>query len=114
MRHTSRKGSSKILQLKSGNWILNKHKSKIDHETQQNCGPVKQKKHQNITLFTLGNMKKKGRCYLIQQKIKENNSQCILTLTIEDVLGEQDFVHDDHKSLRKAFEKYINSTKKGF
>ena len=33
---------------------------------------------------------------------------------MEDVLGEQNFMHDDHKSLREAFEKYINSTKKDF
>ena len=33
---------------------------------------------------------------------------------MKDVLGEQNFMHDDHKSLREAFEKYINSTKKGF
>ena len=28
------------------------------------------------------------------------------------IRGEQNFMHDDHKSLREAFEKYLNSTKK--
>ena len=28
----------------------------------------------------------------------------MLTLTTEDVLGEQNFMHDDHKSLRDALE----------
>ena len=46
--------------------------------------------------------------------IYKKNSQYIITLTMEDVLGEQNFMHDDHKSLREAFEKYINSTKKDF
>ena len=33
---------------------------------------------------------------------------------MEDVLGEQNFMHDDHKSLGEAFEKSINSTEKDF
>ena len=47
-------------------------------------------------------------------KKKKKPSQYIITLTVEDVLGEQNIMHDDHKSLREAFEKYINSTKKDF
>ena len=44
----------------------------------------------------------------LQKKTK--NSQYIVTLTMEDMFGEQNFMDDDHKSLREAFEKYINST----
>ena len=33
---------------------------------------------------------------------------------MEDVLREQNFMHDVNKSLREPFEKYINSTKKDF
>ena len=32
----------------------------------------------------------------------------------QDALGEQNFMHDDHKSLREVLGKYINSTKKEF
>ena len=50
----------------------------------------------------------------IKESYKKKNSQYILTLTMEDVPGEQNFMHDGHKSLREAFEKYINSPKKDF
>ena len=46
LRHTSKRGSSKILWLKSGHCMLNRDKGKIDHETQPNCEAMK---HQNIT-----------------------------------------------------------------
>ena len=74
---------------------------------------VKQKKHQNIIHYTVANIIKKGRCYLKETKFTKKR-QYTATLTMEDVFGEPDITHDDHKSLREAFEKYINSTKKDF
>ena len=58
-------------------------------------------------------MKVRGRCYL-KQKNYNKNSRYILTLTIKDVLGEQNVMHDDHISLREALVNYINSTKNDF
>ena len=74
---------------------------------------VRHVKQKNITFYTVANMKKKGRCYLKQKKLQKN-SQYIITLIMEDVLGEENFMHDDCNFLREAFEKYINATKKGF
>ena len=37
-KHTTRRGISKILRLKSGHCMLNGHKSKIDFETSPLCG----------------------------------------------------------------------------
>ena len=48
------------------------------------------------------------------KKAYKKSSQYILTLTMEDVLGEQNFMHDDYKSLSEASEKYINYTKNDF
>ena len=68
---------------------------------------------QNRNSRTLGTFSivAKGRCYVKQKFTKKTkNSQYIVTLTMEDMFGEQNFMDDDHKSLREAFEKYINST----
>ena len=59
LRHTSNRVSSKILWLKSFHCMLNAHQSKVDYETlpnYQTVRPVKQKKHQNITFYTVRNM----------------------------------------------------------
>ena len=116
LRHTSRRGSSKISRLKLGHCMLNAHKSKIDHETQPNlsnkqqpqpyaCQRKKQKQSfQNCSKYE----KQRESCYLKQKKnLQKKNSQYILTLNMEDVLGQQNFMHNDHKSLRKTFEKSI-------
>ena len=96
--------------------MLNAHKSKIDHETQPNlsnkqepqpyaCQRKKQKQSfQNCSKYE----KQRESCYLKQKKnLQKKNSQYILTLNMEDVLGQQNFMHNDHKSLRKTFEKSI-------
>ena len=44
LRHTSRRGSFKILELKLGHCMLNTHKSKLDHETHPNCDTCQAKK----------------------------------------------------------------------
>ena len=72
LRYTSRRGYSKILRLKSDHCMLNARKSKIDNETPPNCEThvqivrCKQKKHQNITFYTVTNVIKRGRCYVKQ------------------------------------------------
>ena len=51
---------------------------------------------------------------LFKAKNYNKNSRYILTLTMEDGLGEQNVMHDDHTSLREALGNYINSTKNDF
>ena len=115
LRHTSRRGSSKISRLKLGHCMLNAHKSKIDHETQPNlsnkqepqpyaCQRKKQKQSfQNCSI----NEKERELLFKTKEQFTKKSSQYILTLTMEDVLGEQNFMHNDHKSLRETFEKSI-------
>ena len=94
--------------------MLNTYKSKIDHETQPNWQAKEIPEHYLLHC----SIYEKEREVLFKTKKKKykktttKNSQYILTLTMEDVLGEQNVIYDDRKSLREAFEKYINSTMK--
>ena len=94
--------------------MLNAHKNKRDHERQPNCETCQAKGTPRHDLLNCGKYEKERKVLFKTKKNKQKNSKYIITLTMEDVLGEQNSMHDDHKSLRKAFEKYINSTKKDF
>ena len=61
LRYTSRRGCSKILWLKSGHYMLNAHKSKIDNETQPNCETCQAKETPEHYLLHLANVIKRGR-----------------------------------------------------
>ena len=89
--------------------MLNAHKSKIDNETQPNCETCQAKEKQQNIRYLFHCSKREVLCETKIYK-KKKNSQYIVTLTMEDMFGEQNFMDDDHKSLREAFEKYINST----
>ena len=91
--------------------MLNAHKNKIDHETQPNGETCQAKEHY---LLHCSKYEKERKVLFKTKKITKKNSQYIITLTMEDVLGEENFMHDDCNFFREAFEKYINATKKGF
>ena len=69
---------------------------------------VKQMKHQNIIFYTAANVKKRG--VIQNNKRITKNSHYILNLAMEDMLQEQNFLHNDQKSLKQAFDKYTIST----
>ena len=84
-----------------------KHNQTCQINKNHSLTPVKEK-NRNSPFKTVALMKKRGSCYLKQKNnLQKKNSQYILTLNMEDVLGQQNFMHNDHKSLRKTFEKSI-------
>ena len=84
-----------------------KHNQTCQINKNHSLTPVKEK-NRNNPFKTVALMKKRGSCYLKQKNnLQKKNSQYILTLTMEDVLGEQNFMHNDHKSLTETFEKSI-------
>ena len=95
--------------------MLNTHKSKIDHETQPNCETYQAKETpERYPLHCSKYEKEREVPFKTMKKVNKKTSQYMVTITMKDVLGEQNFMHDDHKSLREAFGKHINSTKKDF
>ena len=66
LRQTSRRGSSKILRLKSGHCILNVHKIKIDNKIQPSCETCQAKQTPEHYLLHGSKYDKKRRCYLKQ------------------------------------------------
>ena len=116
LRHTYRV-ASKILWLKSFHCMLNAHQSRVWNTTKlSNCETCQAKETSEHYLLHCKKYEKEREVLFISIKNTHTHTNTtthyILTLTMEDVLGEQNFMHDDHKTLREAFEKYINSTKK--
>ena len=93
--------------------MLNAHKSKLENEIQPNYETCQAKETPEHYTLHCSKYNKEREVLFKRNKIYKKR-QYIATLTMEDVFGEPDITHNDHKSLREAFEKYINSTKKDF
>ena len=88
--------------------MLNTHKSKTDHETQPNYETCHAKETTEHCLLHRSKYEKEREVlFKTIIKIYHKNSQFSLTLKNKTL-------HNDHKSLREAYEKFINSTKKNF
>ena len=88
LKHTTRRGLSKILQFRSGHCMLNGHESKMDFETPLPCGVCQVK--ETPSHYLLGNNKfKKERKTLLSNisSILNKNKVALQNVTIEELLG---------------------------
>ena len=88
LKHTSRKGASKIIRLKSGHCILKSHRSKIDLEITSNCDHCKVKETPSHLLLHCKIFD--GERHKLMKEVNEvfNSNKTAFKGTMAELLGE--------------------------
>ena len=100
LKKVTRKGASKVLRLKTGQCMLNQHKSKIDQDTQPKCEVCLV--NETPTHCLLHCKKRETQRAKLMKNISHmlrKNSLCPFNVSTEELLGEHKFNPQDSKTV---------------
>ena len=112
LKHTSRKGASKIIRLKSGHCMLKSHRSKIDLEITSDCDQCKVKETPSHLLLHCKIFD--GERHKLMKAVHEifSSNKATFKGTMAELLGEHLLKEDQLTEIRTVVISFITATKK--